>query len=207
MSKTKNPDDKPLVCVVDDDHAIRRSMTSLLESVGMECRTYATADSFLRDFAPDHSACLVLDIRLPGMSGLDLQEKLNEMGANIPIILITGYADVEMAVTAMRRGAFNFIEKPYRDQVLIESINEAISAERRSRSRETELAEISKRWQTLTPRELQVARMVVAGKPNKVSAYELGVSQRTVEIHRSRVMRKLQAGSLAELVKIALLVD
>jgi len=196
-----------MVFVVDDDPDLRRDSELLFESVGMRCKTFETANEFLDGYSPEPTSCLVLDIRLPGMSGLELQEKLAEMQIDIPIILITGHADVEMAVSAMRRGAYDFIEKPFRDQVLLDSINAAIENHTQSRYVSNRNAELVRKWASLTPREEEVARLVVSGKPNKVSAYELGVSQRTIEIHRARVMRKTGAQSLADLVRISLIVD
>ena len=198
---------QPVVFVVDDDPDLLRDAELLFDSVGMKCETFATADEFLEGYAPKPSSCLVLDIRLPGMSGLELQEKMAEMHIDIPIIMITGHADVQMAVTAMRRGAFDFIQKPFRDQVLLDSINEALSAESESQENHENDSDVAEKWASLTPREKEVARLVVSGKPNKVSAYELGVSQRTVEIHRARVMRKTGAESLADLVRMSMMVD
>ena len=198
---------QPVVFFVDDDPDLLRDAKLLFDSVGMPCETFATADEFLEGYSPRPSACLVLDIRLPGMSGLELQEKLAELQINIPIIMITGHADVQMAVTAMRRGAFNFLEKPFRDQVLLDSINEALAANSQSQDGSRKHSAVAEKWASLTPREEEVARLVVSGKPNKVSAYELGVSQRTVEIHRARVMRKTGAQSLADLVRMSMMVD
>jgi FixJ family two-component response regulator len=198
---------QPTVFVVDDDPDLLHDSKLLFDSVGMKCETFATADEFLDGYSPKPSSCLVLDIRLPGMSGLELQEQLAEKQVDIPIIMITGHADVQMAVTAMRRGAFDFIQKPFRDQVLLNSINEAISAISRSQDLNEQNSDLAEKWASLTPREKEVAELVVSGKPNKVSAYELGVSQRTVEIHRARVMRKTGAQSLADLVRMSLLVD
>lgn len=196
-----------MVFVVDDDPEIRRYSELWLGSIGMRCRTFATANEFLDGYSPEAPSCLVLDIRLPGMSGLELQRKLMEMRVDIPTILITGHADVQMAVTAMRRGAFDFIEKPFQDNVLLDSIRGAIAANSQSQQLNGEDQILAEKWASLTPREKEVAALVVSGKPNKVSAYELGVSQRTVEIHRARVMRKTGAESLADLVRISLLVD
>lgn len=198
---------QPVVFFVDDDPDLLRDAKLLFDSVGMPCETFATADEFLEGYSPRPSACLVLDIRLPGMSGLELQEKLAELKISIPIIMITGHADVQMAVTAMRRGAFDFLEKPFRDQVLLDSINEALAANSQSQHSSRKHSAVAEKWASLTPREEEVARLVVSGKPNKVSAYELGVSQRTVEIHRARVMRKTGAQSLADLVRMSMMVD
>jgi FixJ family two-component response regulator len=198
---------QPVVFVVDDDTDLLRDSELLFETVGITCETFSSADAFLEGYSPKPSSCLVLDIRLPGMSGLELQEKLAEMRIDIPIIMITGHADVQMAVAAMRRGAFDFIEKPFRDQVLLDSINDAISENSQSQDLKEKDANLAEKWAFLTPREKEVASLVVSGKSNKVSAYELGVSQRTVEIHRARVMRKTGATSLADLVRMSLLVD
>lgn len=196
-----------MVFVVDDDPELLRDSKFLFDSVGMKCKTFSTADEFLEAYEPEPASCLVLDIRLPGMSGLDLQQKLIEDQVSIPIIMITGHADVEMAVTAMRLGAFDFIEKPFRHQVLLDSINEAVAEHNQSQVSDDEQTELARRWASLTPREKEVAKLVTSGKPNKISAYELGVSQRTIEIHRARVMRKTGAESLAELVRMVLQVE
>lgn len=196
-----------MVFVVDDDPDLRRDSELLLGSAGLQCKTFATADEFLERYEPEPLSCLVLDIRLPGMSGLDLQEKLAELKIDIPVIMITGHADVKMAVSAMRRGAYDFIEKPFRDQTLLDSIDGAISNKAKSEDANNENAELVRKWSSLTPREKEVANYVASGKPNKITAFELGVSQRTVEIHRARVMRKTGANSLADLVRISLLVN
>jgi two-component system response regulator FixJ len=198
-------DEKQTVFIVDDDPAIRHAMSLLLRSVGLKPESFATADDFLERFDSYSAECLVLDIRMPGLSGLELQQRLLELGVSIPIIFITGHADVPMAVAAMQKGAFAFIQKPFRDQELLESISEAmISGSRKRRKQETRSA-VEARLQTLTRREREVMDLVVAGKPNKVIAFELGVSQRTVEVHRARVMEKMQARSLADLVRMNLL--
>jgi len=198
-------DDKQTVFIVDDDLAIRHAMTLLVQSVGLESRVFATANDFLERFDSYSAGCLVLDIRMPGLSGLELQQRLLELGVSIPIIFITGHADVPMAVEAMQKGAFAFIQKPFRDQELLESISEAMIAGSRERRRQETRSEVEARLQALTPREHEVMDLVVAGKPNKVIAFELGVSQRTVEVHRARVMEKMEARSLADLVRMNLL--
>jgi FixJ family two-component response regulator len=198
-------DETQTVFIVDDDLAIRHAMTLLMRSIGLRSEAYATANDFLERFDNRNAGCLVLDIRMPGLSGLELQQRLLELGVSIPIIFITGHADVPMAVEAMQKGAFAFIQKPFRDQELLGSISEAmISGGRERRKRETRSV-VEARVQTLTPREREVMDLVVAGKPNKVIAFELGVSQRTVEVHRARVMEKMQARSLADLVRMDLL--
>lgn len=192
------------VFIVDDDAAVRTAMHLLLRSVGLFVETFASADDFLAQYDRNRPGCLVLDIRMPGLSGLELQERLLALGSSIPIIFITGHADVPMAVEAMQKGAFDFIEKPVRDQDLLGRISEALSVDRRNRSRQETLSEIDERLSRLTKREREVMELVVAGKANKVIAWELGTSQRTVEIHRARVMDKMQARSLAELVRMRL---
>jgi RNA polymerase sigma factor (sigma-70 family) len=198
-------DDKQTVFIVDDDLAIRHAMTLLVQSVGLESRAFATADDFLECFDRHSAGCLVLDIRMPGLSGLELQERLLELGVSIPIIFITGHADVPMAVEAMQKGAFAFIQKPFRDQELLESISDAMIAGSRERRKQKTRSGVHARLQALTPREREVMDLVVEGKANKVIAFELGVSQRTVEVHRARVMEKMQAHSLADLVRMNLL--
>lgn len=195
---------EPTVFIVDDDPAIRQAMEFLMRSVDMTCEIFRSADEFLAAWNEGRSGCLVLDIRMPGMGGLELQERLSQRGSRLPIIFITGHADVPMAVDAMQKGAFDFIQKPFRDQELLERIGAAIKAEREQRAEHARKSEVSERLESLTPREREVMDLVVTGKPNKIVAYELGVSQRTVEIHRARVMEKMGAGSLADLVRMSL---
>jgi RNA polymerase sigma factor (sigma-70 family) len=192
------------VYIVDDDQAIRHAMELLMRSVGLEYEIFHSGDDFLKDYTNDRAGCLVLDIRMPGLGGLELQEKLNELGSTLPIIFITGHGDVPMAVEAMQKGAVDFIQKPFRDQELLDRISEAVKTDQERRSAREEKAEVRERIGKLTNREHQVLDLVVTGKPNKVIAYELGVSQRTVEIHRARVMEKMQAKSLADLVRMHL---
>lgn len=194
----------PTVFIVDDDPAIRQAMEFLMRSVDMKCQIYRSADEFFRAADETRSGCLVLDIRMPGMSGLELQERLRERGSSLPIIFITGHADVPMAVDAMQKGAFDFIQKPFRDQDLLERIAAAMKSERAKRAEHERKSDVVDRLGRLTPREREVMELVVSGKPNKVVAYELGVSQRTVEIHRARVMDKMGARSLADLVRMTL---
>jgi two-component system, LuxR family, response regulator FixJ len=195
---TKN--DVPVVYLVDDDEAVRDSLGILLKSIGFMHESYASALDFLQHYDPKRHACLVADIRMPGLSGLELQQRLNEQGAEIPIIFITGHADVPMAVTAMKSGAADFVQKPFRDQDLIDRIHKGLDRDRERRVMRAEEDEIRARVALLTPRESEVMRRVVRGQANKVIAMDLGVSQRTVELHRARVMRKLKMRSLAELV-------
>lgn len=197
-------DSESTVFIVDDDAAIRHAMELLMRSVNEKCEIYRSADEFLTAWDETRTGCLVLDIRMPGMGGLELQERLRERGSSLPIIFITGHADVPMAVDAMQRGAFDFIQKPFRDQDLLERIAAAMKADRAKRAEYRRKTEVSERVATLTGREREVMELVVTGKPNKVVAYELGVSQRTVEIHRARVMDKMAARSLADLVRMTL---
>ena len=194
---------QPNVFVVDDDQAMRNSLKWLIESVGMKVETYSTADEFIRNYYPGRAGCLLLDVRMPGMSGLELQEHFLKHQINIPIIIITGHGDVPMAVRAMKSGAVDFIEKPFNDEMLLESIRNALNKDIEQRATQAERAEIATRLANLTPREHEVMEMVTAGKSNKDIAQSLGVSAKTVEAHRSRVMEKMQADSLADLVKMA----
>lgn len=191
-----------VVFVVDDDEAVRDSLGMLLESVDLPFRTFASATEFLEQHDPDQHSCLVADIRMPGMSGLELQEELNRRSSTIPILFITGHGDVPMAVDAMKSGALDFIQKPFRDQDLLDRINQALEKDEESREDNRELSETRSRIARLTARETEVMHRVVQGQANKVIALDLGVSQRTVEIHRARVMQKMGARSLAELVRM-----
>lgn len=195
---------RPTVFVVDDDAAVRDALKLLLRSVGHAVETYGSAQEFLEAYGEDRPGCLVLDIRMPGMSGLELQQKLNEKHSILPIIFITGHGDVPMAVEAMQAGAVDFIQKPFRDQDLIDRINQALEKDSANRAALGERNDIRRRLETLTPREREVLDLVVHGKANKVIAGDLKLSQRTVEIHRARVMEKMQASSLAHLVRMVL---
>jgi FixJ family two-component response regulator len=192
------------VFVVDDDEAVRTSLRLLLKSVGLPVETFASAQEFLDQFDPGRAGCLVLDIRMPGMSGLELQQQLNDRHSIMPIVFITGHGDVPMAVEAMQAGAVDFIQKPFRDQDLIDRINRALEKDREMRSALRERDEIRRRMSQLTPREREVLELVTQGKANKVIAGDLNVSQRTVEIHRARVMEKMGANSLAHLVRMVI---
>ncbi len=192
---------KQTVFIVDDDYAIRDAMGLLMESIGLDCETFETANDFLTRIPEDRPGCLVLDIRMPGMSGLELQEHLAKRDSALPIIFITGHGDIPMAVEAMQNGAVDFIQKPFRDQELLDRISAALKADRTNRSKLEASSGVRQRAELLTNREREVLDLVVTGKPNKIIAYDLSVSQRTVEIHRSRVMEKMQAHSLAELVR------
>jgi FixJ family two-component response regulator len=192
----------PTVFIVDDDAAIRFAMQALMDSVNLSHEIFASADEFLEKIGDQRPGCLVLDIRMPGLGGLELQEELIKRGNTLPIIFITGHGDVPMAVEAMQKGAVDFIQKPFRDQELLDRIREALATDEERREAQQHHAEVAGRLERLTNREREVFDLVVTGKPNKVIAYELGVSQRTVEIHRARVMEKMQARSLADLVKM-----
>ena len=193
---------KPTVFIVDDDAAIRFAMQALMDSANLGHEIFESGDEFLEKVTEQRPGCLVLDIRMPGLGGLELQEELIKRGNTLPIIFITGHGDVPMAVEAMQKGAVDFIQKPFRDQELLDRIREALATDEERREEQQLHAEVNERLSRLTNREREVFDLVVTGKPNKVIAYELGVSQRTVEIHRARVMEKMQARSLADLVKM-----
>jgi len=190
------------VYVVDDDEAVRDSIGMLLETVDIPYVTFPDAQSFLQAVDPADVNCLVLDIRMPGMSGLELQEKLGAMHVDVPIVFITGHGDIPMAVEAMRRGAVDFLRKPFRDQELLDRIQEALSLNAQHRDNAADLEALKARIAGLTPREQEVFKRVAAGQANKVIAIELGISERTVEIHRSNVMQKTGSRSLADLVRL-----
>ncbi|HEU0225915.1 MAG TPA: response regulator transcription factor [Steroidobacteraceae bacterium] len=195
----------PTVFVVDDDEGVRSALALLLKSMGQPAATYASATDFLAAYDPDRPGCALLDVRMPGMSGLELQDELNRRGVVLPVIFITGHGDVPMAVEAMQRGAFDFLQKPFRDDDLVERIRRALARDRELRAAIGEKSQVCARLARLTPRERQVLELVAAGRPNKVMAAELGVSQRTVEIHRAHVMKKMGASSLAQLVRMRLI--
>lgn len=194
--------DAERVYIVDDDEAVRDAIGMLLETVDIPHTSYADAQSFLEELDPARVNCLVLDIRMPGMSGLELQEKLLAMQADIPIVFITGHGDIPMAVEAMRRGAVDFLRKPFRDQELLDRIQEALSRDAENRDAAADLETFRARVAELTPREQEVFQRVASGQANKVIAIELGISERTVEIHRSNVMQKTGSRSLADLVRL-----
>lgn len=194
----------PTVFIVDDDAAVRNSLRLLVKSVGLSAAVFVSAQEFLANYDPYQPGCLVLDVRMPGISGLDLQQQLNLRGAVIPLIFITGHGDIPMAVEAMQHGAFDFLQKPFRDQDLIDRIQQALEKDRESRTALGKRARNRERLDSLTPREREVLTLVASGKANKMMAADLGLSQRTVEIHRARVMEKMGASSVAQLVRMVL---
>jgi FixJ family two-component response regulator len=193
----------PVVFVIDDDRMIREGLHSLIRSVGLRVETFASAQDFLAAKRPDVPACLVLDVRMPGVSGLDLQLKLSEAGIHIPIIFITGHGDIPMSVRAMKEGAYEFLTKPVRGQDLLDAIQKAIASDGELRKEREELKEVRQRFNTLTPREREVLDLVVAGLLNKQIADKLGMSELTVKTHRAHVMEKTNAESLAHLVRMS----
>jgi two-component system response regulator FixJ len=196
-----------VVHVIDDDAAVRQSLAFLLSTAGLAVRVHASAVDFLKVLPEIQGGCIVTDIRMPEMDGLELQRRLRELKAGLPVIVMTGHGDVPLAVEAMKAGAIDFIEKPFDDEVLLSAIRSALSRHAKDSEREARLAVVRDRMKTLSEREQEVLERLVAGKPNKVIAHELGLSARTIEVYRANVMTKMQADSLSELVRMALLQD
>lgn len=208
MSSAHGKEDKnksqPVVYIVDDDDGMRRALTLLMGTVGYHAVPFGRPREFLEKYDPAQPGCVVLDVRMPEMSGLEVQQHLNRTGSMLPVILITGHGDIPMAVQAMKDGAFDFLQKPFRDQDLIDRINGALKQDAENRATLEKHADLKRRAESLTPREREVMALVVDGKANKVIAIDLGLSERTVEIHRANVMEKMGARSVAHLVKMNL---
>lgn len=192
----------PIVFIVDDDASVREALKNLIRSVGLHAELFGSATEFLETQRPDAPSCLVLDVRLPGISGLDLQRRLADANVYIPIIIITGHGDIPMSVRAMKAGAIEFLTKPFRDQDLLDAIQVALERDRTRRHREAEIAVLRERFESLSPRERDVVTKVASGMLNKQIADEIGIAENTVKVHRSRAMEKMQAQSLADLVKM-----
>ena len=203
QQRSATTEQQPRIVVIDDDASMRKALDNLLKSVGFEVELFASPQEFLQSTRPDRPGCIVLDVRFPGRSGLDMQRDLGDANTRLPIIFITGYGDIPMSVRAMKAGAVEFLTKPFRDQDLLDAVGTALEADRARRAGEIRLAELRGRFDMLTARERQVLSLVVAGRLNKQIAGELGVSEMTVKMHRRQVMRKMQATGVAQLVRLA----
>lgn len=203
----KNVKGKPTIYIVDDDDGMRRALTALMTTVGYQAVACARPSEFMTKYDAHQPGCVVLDVRMPEMSGLEVQQQLNRSGSMVPVILITGHGDIPMAVQAMKDGAFDFMQKPFRDQELLDRINAALKLDAENRALVERHADLRRRAETLTPREREVMKLVVDGRANKVIAIDLGLSERTVEIHRGNVMEKMGARSIAHLVKMHLMLE
>jgi RNA polymerase sigma factor (sigma-70 family) len=191
------------VFVVDDDASVRKALARLVQSAGYQVTVFESAEQFLNDSSHDRGACLVLDVRMPGLDGMELQKQLDARGITIPIIFITGHGDIPMSVRAMKAGAIDFLAKPFEDHILLDAIQSAISRHDETKKAKAEIDEIQSRIGKLTPREREVMSLVITGMLNKQIAYKLNISEKTIKVHRARVMEKMQAGSVAELVRLA----
>jgi len=196
-------EERAVVHVVDDDVSVRRALENLFDTVELDTRTYTAAQDLLGAHLPDRPGCIVIDIRLPDMNGLELQVQLTQMGVRLPVVMLTGYGDIPMSVRAMKRGAIDFLTKPFRDQDMLDAVMAAIERDRQRRRVDGDVSQVQQRFQTLSPREQQVMQLVVAGKMNKQVAGDLGISEITVKIHRGAAMRKMGARTLADLVRMA----
>jgi len=200
---SSQPTDREVVHVVDDDPSVRGALEELFGSVGLDVQTYPTAGDFLTAPTMDRPSCIVIDIRLPDTNGLEFQARLTELGVQLPVVMMTGYGDIPMSVRAMKRGAVDFLPKPFNDQDMLDAVMAAIARDRRRRAADSDIARLQERLKTLSPRERQVMLLVTAGKMNKQVAGDLGISEITVKIHRGAAMRKMRARTLADLVRMA----
>jgi FixJ family two-component response regulator len=194
---------KPAVYVVDDDPSVRIAMERLLKSVGLTVKTFASAQGFLEQATPEWSGCLIVDLRMPGMGGLDLQDHLSARQVSLPVIFLTGYGTVPASVQAMKAGAVDFLEKPVNDQTLLDAVHKALERDRAARRNQAEMQSLRQRLAALTPREYEVLTFIISGRLNKQSAAALGTTEKTIKVHRARIMKKLECASLAELVRLA----